>query len=111
MTSQAAPALRVLMLGRSDELAVEILTGLQDIGYRTVCEQVGDLAVLSLALGGKAWDVVVCLSAMADERRDAARLCERAQPGLLFAAVSAPVDMARLATLIKTQIEGTPCRD
>jgi hypothetical protein len=75
-------AVRLLILGRSEEIAVEILMQLQQHGYLTVCERTTDLQGFTSALTTGKWTVAVCVLPSPDEHRAAVLLCNERRPAV-----------------------------
>jgi DNA-binding NarL/FixJ family response regulator len=130
MDPQIPAIVRVLLIDRSEDVAVEVLGELQRGGYRTVWERVTGLETFERALEKKSWDLVVCSSSGPGEMSDAVTLCRRIRPGVLFVAVTdeSPAiggavragedeawlscgDLQRLAPLIRKRAEAALCRD
>jgi two-component system sensor histidine kinase VicK len=85
---QIPSTVRVLLIDRSEDVAVQVLDELQRGGYRTVWERVSGLEPFAYALEKKSWDLVVCSSSSPGEMSDVVTICRRIRPDVLFVAVT-----------------------
>jgi CheY-like chemotaxis protein len=130
MDSQIPAVVRVLLIDRSEEVAVQVLGELQRGGYRTIWERVSGLESFARALEKKPWDLVVCSSSGDGEMSDAVTLCRRIRPDVLFVAVTdespaiggagrmgehdawlSRAELQRLAPLVRKRTKAALCRD